>query len=122
VITVANRISPSARTGLTLAVLAVFCTVVGAGTLFACPFMQVASCCSKANPGSHCPSDGPENCLLDVSDNKVITAKPKLSLTLPVVAAISTLPAPAPHVEARPAPLPARDSGDLYLLNRILLI
>jgi hypothetical protein len=122
VVTMMTWFKPSARTGLALVVLAAFGAVVGAGTLFSCPFMQALSCCSKTAPANHCPSEQPENCLLDVSENKVVTAKPKLTLTVPQPAVIATLPVLTPDAAAEPALLPARDCSDLYLLNRVLLI
>ena len=106
---------------MALFVLGAFFTVVGAGTLFACPLMQAPSCCSKSNPG-HCPAENPDNCLLAVSENKISTAKEKVAAAVPPAAAADPLPEMAPQADAGEPLLPARDGRETYLVNRILLI
>lgn len=101
--------------------LAAFFTVVGAGALFACPFMQAPSCCSKTSQG-HCPSEQPENCLLAVSENKVSTAKPNLAATVPPPAIAEALPEQARQTVIGEPPVPAHDGRDTHLLNRVFLI
>lgn len=107
---------------LAVVVLAAFGIVVGAGTLFACPFMQAQSCCSKANPGGHCPSDKSETCVLAVSDNKIAIAKEKVVTAAPLTAAAAAAPdTPRPADVAEPH-LSARSGRETYLVNRVLRV
>lgn len=117
-----TRLTAAWRTSLTLVVLATFATVVAAGPLFACPFMQAPPCCSKSQPDRHCPAENPERCLLAVSENKVEKAKPRITATIALPAVAGPAPLIEPAVEPSALSADTRGGRETYLMNRVLLI
>lgn len=117
-----TRFTAAWRTGLTLVVLAAFSTVVAGGALFACPFMQAPSCCSKSQPAGHCPAENPERCLLAISENKIATATPKITAAIALPAAPVSVTVIERNAEPSRPSAELRDGRETYLLNRVFLI
>jgi hypothetical protein len=85
------------------------------GMPLACVFASCqlpAPCCPRTNASFKCPYDA-----LDSAKIASIVA----IANVPVSPAAGFAPA-AIHVESQPSPTIAKDSGDLYILNRILRI